>query len=553
MAMLMDCVVGHGVALGWQIQLIKKNPNYSHCKWIQVVHSAPEEIGMYKNISKGQQMQKAEIELCKKADQVVTIGPKLTKAYERQLKKQDVFNLTPSIFSEFSDVQQASDERKTFCVLVTESGDNEDFDAKGYEIAAKAIANLQDNSYQLKFASKQRGKEDEIVEKLLQCGIGRNQLIVCSFDENRETLANLFCEADIALLPSRSEGFGLSALQAISAGLPLLVSENSGIAEALRRVANGSQCIVKDSEHPEKWARAIKAVRDKARNVRLAEAKDLCANYLQVYSWEEPCRFLVEKMNELVFDGKLNIKVDVEHMKLADHDTSSTPSVSTMESAGCQMASTPPGTNRKRQSDTDLEDLQPFEKKVLCRIAMNYLDTTPPRSRDERSEFQEYLQKMKVLITGVSVGSLVITVKCDSLKSLEELWENYSCGLLNKMVQDCFVTEKVLKELHLVELKLKTTMDIEEYNACKLYFEKDVVRGVLSSEFHSISSTSESSQKQEELKKWKQKTKIEETVEMKGALSAQSYSTGTEDEAQIERWKQNTEVVESEKVKSKHN
>ena len=74
---------------------------------------------------------------------------------------------------------------------------------------------------------------------------------------------------------------------------------------------------------------------------------------------------------------------------------------------------------------------------------MNYLRTTPPQSRDEHSEFQKYLQEMKVLITGVSVGSLVITVKCDSLKSLEELWEDYSRGLLDKMVQDRFVTEKI--------------------------------------------------------------------------------------------------------------
>ena len=28
----MDCVIGHGVALGRQIQLIKRNPNYNHCK-----------------------------------------------------------------------------------------------------------------------------------------------------------------------------------------------------------------------------------------------------------------------------------------------------------------------------------------------------------------------------------------------------------------------------------------------------------------------------------------------------------------------------------------
>ena len=299
-----DCAVGHGVALGQQIPLIKNNPNYTHCKWIQVVHNAPEEIGMYKNISEGQQMQQTEIELCKMADQVVTIGPKLTDAYRYQLRNQDVFNLTPSILTEFLDVQQASEDRRTFCVLVIESGDSEDFYVKGYDIAGKAIANLKDKSYQLRFASKQRGKEDELADKLLQCGIGRNQLIICSFDENRETLANLFSVVNIAILPSKTEGFGLSALEALSAGLPVLVSGNSGIAEALREVPNGSQCIV-DSEDPADWARAIKAVRNKKRNVRLAEAKILRGNYLQQFSWEEPCDLLVKRMCNLVF-GKFS-------------------------------------------------------------------------------------------------------------------------------------------------------------------------------------------------------------------------------------------------------
>ena len=300
----MDCVLGHGVALGRQIQIIKKNPNYSHCKWIQFVHTSPEEIGMYKSISEGQKMQQTEIELCEMADQVVTIGPKLTDAYENQLGKGKVFNLMPSILTEFSDVQQASNERRTFCVLVTESGDSEDFDVKGYDIAVKAIANLKDKSYQLKFASKQRGKEDELANKLLQCGIGRNQLIICSFDGNKETLANLFSTVDIAILPSKAEGFGLSALEAISAGLPVLVSGNSGIAEALKEVPNGSHCIV-DSEDPADWAIAIKAVRNKKRSVRLAEAKILHGSYLQKFNWEEPCDFLVKKMCNLAF-GKFS-------------------------------------------------------------------------------------------------------------------------------------------------------------------------------------------------------------------------------------------------------
>ncbi len=301
----MDCIVGHGVHLGRQIPIIKRQR--CHCKWIQVVHTAPEELGMYKSISEGEQMQQTEIELCELADQVVTVGPKLADAYKRYLrsgkKHQDVLNLTPSIFTEFLEVKQATEERKTFCVLVIGSGDREDFNLKGYDLASQAITELDDKSYQLRFVCAPTGKGDETSKKLLQHGIARDQLIVRSFKESREVLARLFCEVDLAIMPSRTEGFGLTALEALSAGLPVLVSGNSGLGEALKEVPNGSQCVV-DSDHHEIWARKIKAVRQKSREVRLAESELLREKYLEKYSWQESCGLLLEKMQDLVF-GKI--------------------------------------------------------------------------------------------------------------------------------------------------------------------------------------------------------------------------------------------------------
>ena len=60
----------------------------------------------------------------------------------------------------------------------------------------------------------------------------------------------------------------------------------------------------------------------------------------------------------------------MEHVELAELDGYSTASASALELAGYQRASTASGVKRKRQSDTDLEDLQPLEKKVLCLIAL---------------------------------------------------------------------------------------------------------------------------------------------------------------------------------------
>ena len=299
---VIDCVVGHGVSLGRQVQVIRKR---HHCKWIQVVHTVSEELGMYKSISQGEQLQKTEVKLCEMADQIVAIGPKLADAYKRYLrcskKEQNVFDLTPSIFSEFLNVEQATEERRTFSVLVIGSGNScEDFSLKGFDLAAQAVAELKDKSYKLKFVGAPRGKEDEIADKLLQHGIDRNQLIVRSLSDRREVLANLFCEVDLAIMPSKTEGFGVSALEALSASLPVLVTGNSGLGEALKEVPLGSQCVV-DSEEPEDWAKKIKEVRQKKREVRLSESRLLRENYQEKYSWEKPIRCLVERMYSLIF------------------------------------------------------------------------------------------------------------------------------------------------------------------------------------------------------------------------------------------------------------
>ena len=298
-----DCVIGHGAVLGRQVQILKR---IHPCKWIQVVHTAPEELGMYKSyadaISRGEKKHQAEVKLCEKADQVVAVGPKLAEAFSGYLrpcgKDQDVLNLTPGIFSEFADVKQASQERSSFSVLVSGRGDTEDFQLKGYDIAAQAIAELKDTTYKLVFVGATGGEEEKVADLLLKHGIDRSQLRVRRFDESREKLARLFCEVDLAIMPSRTEGFGLAALEALSAGLPVLVSANSGLGEALRKVSYGSYSVV-DSEDPKDWANGIRVARQKDRKIRLDESKILSETYAKVYNWQDHCNRLVEIMRNI--------------------------------------------------------------------------------------------------------------------------------------------------------------------------------------------------------------------------------------------------------------
>lgn len=298
----MDFVIGHGLKLGRQVQFLKQH--YSNCKWLQVVHTAPEDLGMFKTyadaISKGAEKHEAEIKLCELADQVMAVGPKLADEYSCCLRYCDkaVFKLTPGLFSEFSTVKQAKKESSTFRVLVFGRGDKEDFKLKGYDIAAKAVSKVSELSrkyFRLIFVGAPHGKEKKVAKKLRKCGIARKQLKVRSFKESREDIAKLFYEADLVIMPSRTEGFGLAALEALSAGLPILVSGNSGFGDALQKVPHGSNCVV-NSEDPKEWAKAIANVCKKKRGVRLQEIKDLRRGYAEENNWEKQCGVLLKDM-----------------------------------------------------------------------------------------------------------------------------------------------------------------------------------------------------------------------------------------------------------------
>ena len=300
-----DCVIGHGAILGRHVQFIKRDR--PDCKWIQVVHTVPEEVGMYKGyegrISRGEEKHQVEVELCKLADQVVAVGPKLVDAYSRYLrhceKDQDVLNFIPGIFSEFDGVKQSPAERNSFTVLVFGRGDNEDFQLKGYDIAAQAIAELKDRTYKLMFVGAKKGEGEKVVKDLVDQGrLDYSQLVLRHFIEGREQLTHLFSEVDLAIMPSRTEGFGLTALEALSAGLPVLVTANSGFAEALKNVPYGSSRVI-TSNNCEDWAKAIKAVRQTNRKMRLEEIKTLRGNYAETYSWQKQCDDLVGRIKNI--------------------------------------------------------------------------------------------------------------------------------------------------------------------------------------------------------------------------------------------------------------
>ncbi|CAH3148579.1 unnamed protein product [Porites lobata] len=507
---VMDIVVGHGVKLGRQVQFIRDSAKSPNCKWVQVVHTAPEDLSRYKcysdPISKGETKHESEVELCKLADLVVPVGPKLKEAYTSYLQRcktdQDVLSITPGLFQrEFGDLvaKQDPNEDGEFKVLLFGRGDDEDFELKGYNIAAKAFTDqrLKNKPYHLIFVGAPEGKQEEVREKLLRRGIAEAQLTVRKFIQSRERLKDLLCEADLAIMPSKSEGFGLVALEALSAGLPILVSSRSGFAKALENVPIGFSCIV-NSDDPAEWARAVEAVRIR-HGMRLQEIKSLRASYGEMYSWKEQCEALVNRIQRMGQEDASDVakyvsvtekqpvaktrnsgffgeqcpvdqKINTEEAARLSEGSPSvchTPNASGFTSDQ-ETANTVKMSITTRDLNSELEDVVDRMLRQQLEVYLKYNKKTKLSTASGLSDFIKHLENTyNLTLTSVGVGSLVIKVQCPDLQSLESLWNDYCSGVLNEAAERFLVTDDIKREVNVEIVRLKTIIEEHNYLICK--------------------------------------------------------------------------------------
>ena len=301
-------VIGHGRKFGIPAFHVERA---TRCKWIQFVHVFCEDLGKFKEttattvadtIEENEKNHKNEIELCKAADAVVAVGSRLQQKYSRSLPNVKVEIITPGITGKFCNESIESGEHagvlsrtsndmfmKTFNVFMFGRADFEDLTLKGYDIVANAIGSL-GGKFELTFVGSSPGEHRNVEQWFLQntC-IKRRQITIRGYCTEQDELKGMFHQSDLVALPSRTEGFGLVGLEAISCGVPVLVSGESGLAEALQEVQGGSNVIVQSDDDADEWARRISEVSSQSLEQRQTNARELRENYRKVYPWRMEC------------------------------------------------------------------------------------------------------------------------------------------------------------------------------------------------------------------------------------------------------------------------
>ena len=117
--------------------------------------------------------------------------------------------------------------------------------------------------------------------------------------------------------------------------------------------------------------------------------------------------------------------------------------------------------------------LKEEEKEAIKEMLTQLVQTCDDQSRDWRclkSFTGNLIETYEVLVLTVCKGSIVVSLRCPTLESLEHLWSDYRSGDLDKLAERYLVTDHMKKKLKLETSYLKTTIHEENYLNCKKAF-----------------------------------------------------------------------------------
>ncbi|MBU1691651.1 MAG: glycosyltransferase [Gammaproteobacteria bacterium] len=304
-----DVIIGHGRITG-QAAKIQQEDNYRKAKRIHFVHMAPGEIEWFKGKKNAAQLaalrEESELDLAQDADLVAAVGPRLLRETATLIdrlppkKRPKTVQFNPGFRRTES---RPAPPHSLHCLML---GRAEDEELKGVDIAARAIQQIDRAKLQHKPELIIRGapvNTGTALQKKLASDYPGLGVRVKEYSAKAGQIEADFRSAALALMPSRREGFGLVALEALSVGTPILVSENSGFAELLKTLTKPHEWGNYIVETPDDLEKAGQEWQDKIFNeLRDVDASIRRANKLadilaEILSWRTSCKSLMAELN----------------------------------------------------------------------------------------------------------------------------------------------------------------------------------------------------------------------------------------------------------------
>jgi glycosyltransferase involved in cell wall biosynthesis len=273
------------------------------------VHTAPDHIEWFKAApaegeiaEKAEERTRIEVELSASAGLVVGVGPLLTDWIETRVRhgrgaEVPIHRLDPGLTS--IRPGPGTPPPEAVCLVL---GRAEDEVLKGIDIGAAAVAGLPPKDRpRLVVRGAPSGRADSLQVRIGSAAYGGVRVDVRRYTSDVERVEEDIRQSSLVLMPSRSEGFGVVGMEAISAGVPVLVSSESGLGRLLRElVPSLAHHFVVDvlnvcGEDAATWRKEIEFVlRD--RNAAFERARQLRDTLRPVLSWERAVDSFLEQL-----------------------------------------------------------------------------------------------------------------------------------------------------------------------------------------------------------------------------------------------------------------
>jgi glycosyltransferase involved in cell wall biosynthesis len=233
---LPEVIIGHGLITGPYAEH-QRRKFFPSAQLVYFVHVAPDEVERASGLSsfaaavRAEDKDERQVEWASKADLVVTLGPYLADAikrslYEWQADGRIVHCVNPWLFTPPGAALRPPEDPEVLLI-----GRMKAHHLKGLAIAQAALDRLSPRPpLALRGVTQDDSRE---MEQKYESEIKTGKMRIYPYRVEEKYLTRSYRKAGVMVMPSRTEGFGLTGFEAICYRVPVLVSSKSGLGQML--------------------------------------------------------------------------------------------------------------------------------------------------------------------------------------------------------------------------------------------------------------------------------------------------------------------------------